>query len=222
MERPPMGELIQFRKGPEGVWSDAGEPPVEEPPPEPGRPRLLALPVLLFLDALALVLALACRPVPATVLVLAGGALWSAFRALIGLGHGGALLLGLLCWVVAALFGHDVDGLVKAVETAESAALRRAYRASRVGGRALHVALYLYSALAPGVLIAWASGLLRGPAWLPAVVRPDGLVGHDHPAAVLLAGLLLGAAAVATRYRWHPVARHATLLGAPRKFAVVG
>jgi hypothetical protein len=46
------------------------------------------------------------------------------------------------------------------------------------------------------------------------------VLGIVPPLVALGLALLPAAAAVATRYYWHPVARHATLLGGRRKFTV--
>ena len=155
-----------------------------------------------------------CRPVAATPVVLGTAAIWAAPRDVLGLGAGWALSLCLLAWLFAHALNRNIDQLIKAIETAESGLMRRATQRRAALGRALHLALYLSVAAAAPLaasvyagLIPWLSPSLRLP--MPPGVPPWVLV-----------GLALMPAA-ATRYYWHPVAWHATLLGGRRKFTVV-
>jgi hypothetical protein len=194
-----MGELIEFKKGAGNVWDDAGEAFPDEDSSNSPKPRLLIIPILVFLDGFSLVLAMFCRPVAATLPIAGGAAAWAILRDVLGFGVSWASALCLGAWLAAHFFGRDIDQLIKAVETGESALMRAAARRHAALGRAAHLALYLYVAAAPFGLAAWLGGGKTIPlacAALPAVV------------------------AVTTRYYWHPVARHATLLGGKRKFTV--
>ena len=213
-----MGELIEFKKGQGDVWDDAGEAFPDEEGSDSPRPGLLILPILMFLDGFSLLLALVCRPIAATALVLGGAAAWAALRDLIGLSPSWALWLCLAAWLGAHIIGRNIDQLIKAIEGGETALMRRAAQRSATLGRLLHVALYLYVAAAPVRAAALFTGWLPAPAWLPPALRLPPPAG---PAWLLPALALLPAAvAVATRYYWHPVARHATLWGGRRKFTV--
>ena len=213
-----MGELIEFKKGPGNVWDDAGEAFPDEDTGESPRPGLMLLPILLFLDAFSLALALVCRPIAATPLILGGAALWAGLRDLLGLSPGWALGVCLAGWLGAHITGRNIDQLLKTIEGGEATLMRRATQRHAVLGRLLHLALYLYVAAAPVLAAALFAGWLHAPAWLPPSLR---LPPPTTPAWLLPAlALLPAAAAVTTRYYWHPVARHATLLGGRRKFTV--
>src|ERR1700722_6441505 len=112
-----MGELIEFKKGPGNVWDDAGEAFPDQESAESPKPGLMILPILLFLDGFSLVLALVCRPVAATPLVLGGAVLWAALRDLLGLGPSWALGLCLAGWLVAHVLNRNIDQLIKAIES---------------------------------------------------------------------------------------------------------
>jgi hypothetical protein len=215
-----MGELIEFKKGPQNVWGDGGGPPPEEAEAESPRLRLLLLPIFAFLDALSLAIAFVCRPVAASFLMVLAALLWAGLRDGLGLGHSLALTLCLLAWLAAHFFAYDLDRLVKRIERAECGFLRRSYAIHPALGRVVHLALYAYVAVAPGVVLAVLMGLGGGASTLPASLRPTLTIGADHPILVLLAAIGLAIAAVTTRYRWHPVARHATILGSRRKLAI--
>jgi|GEM_PF-4318268 hypothetical protein len=211
-----MGELIEFKKSAGNVWDDAGEAFPDEGGPESPRPGLMILPVLLFLDGFSLVVALVCRPVAATLLLVLGAAIWAVLRDLFGLGAPWALALCILAWLGAHVLGRNIDQLIRAIEALESALMRAAALRNRRFGRAVHIGLYLYVALAP---VGFALLLTRGPSWLPpSLVSPAS--GTVPTLLALGLALVPAAAAVATRYYWHPVARYATLLGAKRKFTV--
>ena len=214
-----MGELIEFKKGPGNVWDDAEEAFPDEEIAESPRPGLLILPILVFLDGFSLLLALVCRPIAATPVVLGAAAIWAALRDVLGLGAGWALGLCLLAWLFAHALDRNIDQLIKAIETAESGLMRRATQRRAALGRALHLALYFYVAAAAPLAASVYAGLIPIPAWLPQSLRlptPPGV----PPWVLVGLALLPAAAAVATRYYWHPVARHATLLGGRRKFTV--
>ncbi|MEI9982064.1 MAG: hypothetical protein WDN69_01895 [Aliidongia sp.] len=213
-----MGELIEFKKGPGNVWDDAGEAFPDQESAESPKPGLMILPILLFLDGFSLVLALVCRPVAATPLVLGGAVLWAGLRDLIGLGPSWALGVCLAGWLVAHFLNRNIDQLIKAIESGESALMRAATQRSAALGRVLHLVLYLYVAAAPIAFTALLTGALPAPSWLPHSLALPLLAVPRLPA--LACALLPAAAAIATRYYWHPVARHATLLGGRRKFTV--
>jgi hypothetical protein len=213
-----MGELIEFKKGPGNVWDDAGEAFPDQESAESPKPGLMILPILLFLDGFSLVLALVCRPVAATPLVLGGAVLWAALRDLLGLGPSWALGLCLAGWLVAHFLNRNIDQLIKAIESGESALMRAATQHHAALGRVLHLALYIYVAAAPIAFTALLTGALPAPSWLPHSLALPLMTVPRLPA--LAFALLPAAAAIATRYYWHPVARHATLLGGRRKFTV--
>jgi hypothetical protein len=216
-----MGELIEFKKGPGNVWDDGGEafPEGDEAETETPKPSLLILPILLFLDAFSLGVALVCRPVAATPLIALGALIWSGLRDLFGLGPGWALGLCLLAWLVAHVLGGNIDQLVKPIESAETTIMRDAAKRHRGLGRVLHLTLYLYVALAPIAFTALLTGTLPAPAWLPHALKPPAIA-LVPPLIALAIGLVPAVAAVTTRYNWHPVARYATLLGSKRKFTI--
>jgi hypothetical protein len=214
-----MGELIEFKKGPGNVWDDAGEAFPDEEAADSPRPGLLILPILLFLDGFSLVIALVCRPIASTLLVLAGAATWAVLRDLFGIGMPWALGLCLVAWLVAHFLGRNIDQLIKAIEALEATLMRMAAQSHPALGRALHLALYLYVAAAPIGFTAMLTGALPAPAWLPPSLTSP-VAGILPPLVALALALLPAAAAVTTRYYWHPVARHATLLGGKRKFTV--
>jgi hypothetical protein len=214
-----MGELIEFKKGPGNVWDDAGEAFPDEGAEESPRPALLLLPILMFLDGFSLLVALICRPVAATPLLAVGVLVWTLLRDLFGLGVPWALGLCLTVWLGAHFLERNIDQAIKAIESLEATAMRRAAQRSRVLGRAVHLGLYAYVAVAPIIVTLLLTGILRGPSWLPPSLTP-------HAGALLPVLVVLGLAvipaliAVTTRYYWHPVARYATLLGGKRKFTV--
>jgi hypothetical protein len=214
-----MGELIEFKKGPGNVWDDAEEAFPDEDAADSPRPGLLIMPILLFLDSFSLALALVCRPIAATLLVVAGAAIWAVLRDLLGLGALWALGLCLVAWLVAHFLGRNIDQLIKAIEAIEARLMRAAAQRHPALGRALHLALYLYVAAAPIVFTAVLTGALPAPSWLPPSLASP-VQGIVPPLVALGLALLPAAAAVTTRYYWHPVARHATLLGGKRKFTV--
>jgi len=214
-----MGELIEFKKGPGNVWDDAGEAFPDEGAAESPKPGLMILPVLLFLDGFSLVIALVCRPIAATLLIAAGAAIWAVLRDLIGLGAPWALALCLVAWLVAHVLNRNIDQLIKAIEAQESALMRAAAQRHAMLGRVAHLGLYLYVAAAPMAFTALLTGALPAPSWLPPSLGSPA-IGMVPPLLTLVLALLPAGAAVATRYYWHPVARHATLLGGRRKFTV--
>jgi hypothetical protein len=216
-----MGELIEFKKGPGNVWDDGGEafPDGGEDEVLNSKPSLLILPILLFLDAFSLVVALVCRPVAATPLIALGAVIWSGLRDLFGIGPGWALGLCLLAWLVAHALGGNIDQLVKPVESAETAVMRAAAQRHRVLGRMLHLALYGYVALAPIAFTVLLTGTVAAPGWLPHALRPP-VVPLVPPLLAFAVGVVPAIAALTTRYYWHPVARYATLLGGKRKFTI--
>jgi hypothetical protein len=213
-----MGELIEFKKGPSNVWDDAGEAFPEEDTPDSPRPGLMILPILLFLDGFSIALALVCRPVAATVPLLAGVVLWAALRDGVGFGIPWALGFCFALWLIAHVRDRNIDQLIKGLESAEADAMRTATQRNAALGRALHLALYLYVAAFPVVVAALAAGVIPAPHWLPRSLAAKPIA--VPPLLVLGLALLPAAAAVTTRYYWHPVARHATLLGGRRKFTV--
>jgi hypothetical protein len=214
-----MGELIEFKKGPGNVWDDAGEAFPDEGAEDSPRPALLLLPILMFLDGFSLIVALVCRPIAAAPLILAGALLWALLRDLLGLGAPWALGLCLSAWLGAHFLERNIDQAIKAIESAESSAMRGAAQRSRALGRVVHLALFACAAIIPIVFTLLLIGVLHGPSWFPASLT--------HPAGALVpSSLAWGLAvipalvAVTTRYYWHPVARYATLLGGKRKFTV--
>jgi hypothetical protein len=213
-----MGELIEFKKGQGDVWDDAGEAFPDEEGSDSPRPGLLILPILMFLDGFSLLLALVCRPIAATPLILGGAAVWAGLRDLLGLSPSWALWICLAAWLGAHIIGRNIDQLIKAIEGGEAALMRRATQRSATLGRLLHIGLYLYVAAAPVLAAALFTGWLPAPFWLPPALR---LPPPASPAWLLPALAFAPAGvAVATRYYWHPVARHATLWGGRRKFTV--
>src|ERR1700760_2587764 len=121
---PGMGELIEFKKGQSGVGDDAGEAFPDEEGSDSPRPGLLILPILMFLDGFSLLLALVCRPIAATPLILGGAALWAGLRDLLGLSPGWAFGLCLAGWLGAHIMGRNIDQLIKAIEGGEAALMR--------------------------------------------------------------------------------------------------
>jgi hypothetical protein len=214
-----MGELIEFKKGPGNVWDDAGEAFPDEGAADSPKPGLLILPILLFLDGFSLVLALFCRPIAATLLIAGGAAIWAVLRDLIGIAAPWALVLCLVAWLIGHFLNRNIDQVIKAIEAGESAIMRAAAQRHAALGRALHLALYLYVAAAPIGFVALLTGALPAPSWLPPSLGLP-MIRAVPPLLALACALLPAAAAVATRYYWHPVARHATLLGGKRKFTV--
>jgi hypothetical protein len=216
-----MGELIEFKKSQGNVWDDAGEAFPEEEAPESPRPGVMILPILLFLDAFSLALALVCRPIAATVLVIAGAVIWAFLRDFVGFGVAVSLGFCLIAWLVAHFLERNIDQLIKAIESVEAGAMRATTQRGAGFGRALHLALYLYVASVPFAVAAFATGLIAEPHWLPRSLAWKPLLGVPTLLALGLA-VLPAAVAVTTRYYWHPVARHATLLGNRRKFTIAG
>lgn len=214
-----MGELIEFKKGPGNAWEDAGEAFPDEESDDSPRPGLLILPVLVFLDGFSLVIALCCRPVAATLLIASGAAVWAMLRGLLGLDAGWALALCLVAWLAAHVWGRNIDQLIKAIEAREARLMRMAVQRHRLLGRAVHLGLYLYVAAAPMAFVALLTRALPAPSWLPASLAPPDF-GRVPLFVTLALGVVVAAAAVTTRYNWHPVARHATILGGKRKFTV--
>jgi hypothetical protein len=214
-----MGELIEFKKGPGNVWDDAGEAFPDDGVVESPRLRLMILPILLFLDGFSLLLALVCRPVAATVPIVVAAAIWALLRDGLGIDVAWALGLCLAAWLVAHFLDRNIDQAIKAAEAVESALMRAAARRHALLGRALHLGLYLYVAAVPIGFALLASGAVTAPFRLPPSLRLFAFDGVPPLVAVSLA-LVPAAIGVVTRYFWHPVARHATLLGAKRKFTV--
>jgi hypothetical protein len=212
-----MGELIEFRKDRGEVWSDTGEP-VEPPPEDASRLRLLLLPILLFLDALAALLALLCRPVAASLVLVGALGFWAGLRDGIGIAPGWSLGICLGLWVVAHFRDYDLDRLVRRLESGEAALMRAASARSVPFGRVLHVALYAYVAVVPGFVLALATGVLMMPHWLPESIR--GPIQSVPPLGILLAAPPLAVTAIVMRYRWHPIARHVTPTGRRRKLTL--
>lgn len=214
-----MGELIEFKKGAGNVWEDAGEAFPEEDGPDSPQPGLLMLPILLFLDGFSLAVAMICRPLAAILVLAAGAAIWAALRDLIGIGASWTLLICLVAWLGAHRVGRNIDQAIKAVEAGEAALMRQAAQRSDALGRGLHLMLYILVGLAPFGIAAFLTGLLAPPPWLPRSLAFP-VPWQASPPAVLILALAPAAAAVATRYYWHPVARYSTLLGRKRKFTV--
>ncbi len=213
-----MGELIEFRKDRKEVWSDSGEDLPEEESVDSPRLRLLMLPILLFLDVLAAFLALMCRPISGCIALFGGLALWVGLRDLIRLDPFWSLIAGLGIWLLAHALDYDLDWLIRYLETEEAELMRSISARSKALGRVLHLTLYLYVALAPGLVLALATGVLRLPNWVPPSLH--GNLAPDAGLPVLLAALPLAVTAIAMRYRWHPIARHATLDGRRRKLTL--
>jgi hypothetical protein len=211
-----MGELIEFRKDRAEVWSDSGELPDEAPADSP-RLRLLMLPILLFLDALAAVLAIICRPVAASIAGAGALVLWVGLRDVVGFDSFWTLLICLGLWLVAHVLGHDLDRLFRLLEAREAGLMRAAGTVSPALGRAVHLVLYLYAALVPGTVLLLLTGALRLPRWVPESLHS---VLDFTALPILIAALPLAVTAIVTRYRWHPIARHATLAGNRRKLTL--
>ncbi len=213
-----MGDLIELKPARNGGWDDVGEP--EPDPPEPPRPRLLMLPILAFLDVMAIVVGLVCRPFGTGLLLIGICAVWDGLRDGLGLGPGIALGLFLPPWLIAHFMGRDVDGFLRLVERGEAALLRLPGARRGPIRFVLHPLLYSAAAAIPVVTLALVTRLVAPPAFLPPSLVTPWWLGVDDPVPVIGIAVFLGLAALLHRYRWHPVAAYLDPFGGRRSLRV--